>query len=75
MSSIYELVDDLGLIRAGFYAVIEVGPTITLSRLGVNADGNLCTTHHLLNATWEEMEEFEKTGTLADPLGEAPETE
>jgi hypothetical protein len=57
--NIYYLKEDLGEIPSGPWAVVEIGMMITLSRVGEDEDGGLCTTCRLVKVTRDEMERFE----------------
>ncbi|MCW3053279.1 MAG: hypothetical protein JWN14_2449, partial [Chthonomonadales bacterium] len=66
---IYQLLDDLGDISAGLWVVVEVGMMITLSRLGENEDGDLCTTHRLVKVTRDELQQFVWMEVAVELLG------
>ena len=53
---VMRLPEDLGEIPAGLYVVMEVSWLITLSRLGENEDGDICTTARLFKITDDEFE-------------------
>jgi hypothetical protein len=55
---VYQLLDDLGEVPAGLWVVVEIGMMITLSRLGEDEDGGLCTTCRTVKVTPDEMEQF-----------------
>jgi hypothetical protein len=59
---IYLLKEDLGEIPSGPWAVVDIGMMITLSRVGEDEDGGLCTTCRLVKVTRDEMERFEDMG-------------
>ena len=55
---IYFLAQPLEEIPSGFYAIVEVGVLVTLSRLRENEDGHMSTTWRHVKVTWQEMEQF-----------------
>ncbi len=59
---IYQLKNDLGEIPSGVWAVVEIGMMVTLSRVGEDEDGSLCTTCRLVKVTRDEMERVEDMG-------------
>jgi hypothetical protein len=66
---IYLLREDLGEIPSGLWAVVEIGMMITLSRVGEDEDGDVCTTFRLVKVTRDEMERFEDMGLQVELLG------
>lgn len=57
---VYQLLDNLGEIPAGLWAVVDIAMMITLSRLGEDEDGSLCTTHRRVKVTRDEMERLSR---------------
>lgn len=66
---IYLLQDDIGEIPAGMWAVVKIEMMITLSRVGEDEDGDVCTTCRLVKVTRDEMERFGDTGLHVELLG------
>jgi hypothetical protein len=66
---IYLLKEDRGEIPGGMWAVVEIGMMVTLSRLGEDEDGGLCTTCRLVKVTRDEMERFEDMRLQVELLG------
>lgn len=60
---------DLGEIPAGLYMVTQIGFLIELARCADNEDGDLASTHRIVQVTHHEIERFEPTFlTIATPL-------
>lgn len=55
---VYQLLDDIGEISAGLYAIVDVGMMVELSRLWKNEYGDYSPTGRNVKVTRQEMEQF-----------------
>ena len=67
IGDVLRLDDDIGEISAGLYVAISLDLMVTLSRLGEDEDGNLCTTCRTHKVTWHEAAQFVPMQLTIDP--------
>ena len=74
VGDVLRLAEDIGDVRAGLWAVVEVGTSVRLARCMENEDGVLAMTHHTATITLRALERFEPMHQRLEPPLNAEDT-